>query len=82
MIDWTKPIETVPNERNPEPVPCQVGAHDQFGQGIFIRGDYFGCDGENMRDDDDESFPWFVGDDGDGYSCGIPVIVRNVEEKD
>ena len=24
MIDWTKPIETVPCDRNPVPVPCKV----------------------------------------------------------
>lgn len=24
MIDWTKPIETVPDALNPKPVPCEV----------------------------------------------------------
>ena len=26
MIDWGKPIETVPCRRNPEPVPCRLSA--------------------------------------------------------
>lgn len=43
MIDWTKPIETVPCERNPVPVPCYVieSHSDDAAVAVFINGPWF-----------------------------------------
>ncbi len=58
-IDWTKPIETVPCERNPNPVPCEfVGTTKEGNARYFIRGDWFGPHGQNQRDFESAKLPW------------------------
>lgn len=73
-IDWTKPIETVPCERNPNPVPCEfAGISDSGDAEYFIRGDWFARHGGNQIDSDGEDLPWT----DNGYH-NLPKI-RNVE---
>lgn len=67
-VDWTKPIETVPCERNPDPVPCEFAGMSGRTASYFIRGDWFGPQGQNQTDG-----PWHnVGSDF------LPQL-RNVE---
>lgn len=40
MIDWTLPVETVPNDRNPEPVACEVGFLEEDGIDVRFLGPY------------------------------------------
>lgn len=78
MIDWNKPIETVPCERNPDPVPCEFAGFDgDESAKVFIRGDWVSEGGTNRRDDADEHIPWFYDVSGhdDGYY--LPYL-RNV----
>lgn len=73
MIDWTKPIETVPDERNPAPVPCEV--IDPKGVIVCILGDWFDRGGVNNGDGQ----YWLFDYDGTIDNDWLPVI-RNVEE--
>lgn len=72
-IDWTKPIETVPCERNPNPVPCEFAGMYGGTASYFIRGDWFAPHGGNQIDPDDEGCPWYH----TGYD-NLPKL-RNVE---
>ena len=79
MVDWTKPIETVPDERNPNPVPCRV--LPEFSRrsdvAVYIDGPWVG-----KRSDDPShignDFWWYNHDDADATDW-LPKI-RNVEE--
>lgn len=77
MIDWTKPIETVPCERNPQPVPCEVARVHLWRVELFIRGDWICTDGENLFDPPEEYFGWDYELDGIPYDDEMPRI-RNV----
>jgi len=82
MIDWTKPIETVPDKRNPEPVPCEFkGKITCSDYEVYIRGDWYADETSNQRDDDDVQEGWFYGEDGDPHYDRLPLIrnVRNVK---
>lgn len=74
MIDWTQPIETVPDERNPKPVPCEKRNPYSAGFECFIYGAWVDFEGE-QRGDDVWSF------DHQGDSC-VPFLpnIRNVEQ--
>ena len=69
MIDWTKPIETVPCERNPKPVPCRLlhGFRDR----VIIEGFWVDKDGN-----DEQGWDWRVTKNGKFDS--IDGSVRNV----
>jgi hypothetical protein len=63
-IDWSKPIETVPCDRNLQPVPCELlegkAEFDLFR--VRILGEWFDADGEQNGPGD-----WL--NDGTGWSC-------------
>jgi len=77
MIDWTKPIETVPCERNPKPVPCQI---DRYGdgtiKGVLILNDWIDSDGIECSDD---PFAWRVFEETGKFKT-LKGSVRNVSE--
>ena len=75
MIDWTKPIETVPCERNPVPVPCEVGEVSGGMVELFIRGDWIDRYGRNLFDPPGEYNPW--GYDLDGTADDWMPLLRN-----
>lgn len=83
-IDWTKPIETVPCDRNPVPVPCEAYMVDVDGVlfGVYIKGHWFDVDGEN--EGCAGSFgPWaWVVDTLNGAFLTLDGAVRNVAESD
>lgn len=79
MIDWEKPIETVPDALNPQPVPCRrVPEHDPKGQmcyAVFIEGGWIATEGDD---------PNFLGNDfwwyeKDGETDSFLPRIRNVE---
>lgn len=73
-IDWSKPIETVPCERNPEPVPCHIRHHDWDGRHlIYINGPWI--DGDD-RDEGNDT--WYVEPDGEFVT--LRGRVRNVAQ--
>lgn len=76
MIDWTKPIETVPCERNPEPVPCEVARVRPDEVELFIRGDWIDKYGINLFDPPEEDRPWSY--DLDGTADDLMPHLRNV----
>lgn len=76
MIDWTKPIETVPCERNPEPVPCEVKGMHPYDVGVFIRGDWINPHGTNLLDPPEGTIPWAYELDGTANDW-MPTL-RNV----
>lgn len=58
-VDWAKPIETVPCDINPEPVPCEYAGIDEDGTvRFFIRGKWLSGRGEDRHDDEPEDEPW------------------------
>jgi len=69
MIDWKKPIETVPCERNPQPVPCRV----HLGAGVEICGRWYDKHGVDRCGDIAVTHP------GDGWFSILNGRVRNVE---
>jgi len=75
MIDWTKPIETVPCERNPVPVSCRY--NPQYA-GVALLGCWFDNDGENEGDDP----TWYWGINEDGTFVTLMGAVRNVQPSD
>lgn len=71
-IDWTKPIETVPCDRNPVPVPCEVRREDGQTAICKILGDWFDpTSGDNNGNDTWEFF------NGDPLVRWLPKL-RNV----
>lgn len=80
MIDWTKPIESVPDAINPIPVHCEYAGFDGGDHMAFIRGDWYDpCYHENRNDGKDRANPWYYGEDGDS-NCRFLPIIRNVGE--
>lgn len=78
MIDWSKPIETVPDERNPTPVVCEYNGVVSMGDyEVFIRGDWFYDENCNQRDFNDYD-PWHYDENGDPNYDRLPLI-RNTE---
>lgn len=77
MIDWTKPIETVPDERNPVPVPCEFDClcGDEGGADAYIVGDWFAQNGDNQGG---KYTAWSYDEEGDPHYSRLPFI-RNVE---
>lgn len=76
MIDWTKPIETVPCERNPDPVPCEFVKKFHCYVSLFLRGDWIDIEGRNLFDSPDEEVPWSY--DLDGTANDWMPTIRNV----
>jgi len=70
MIDWHKPIETVPDERNPAPVQCSYSNGH-----VFINGAWIDDDGE----DEGGGYPWIV-NLRSGTFATLAGAVRNVAE--
>lgn len=76
MIDWTKPIEAVPCERNPEPVPCEVKSMHPYDVDVFIRGDWHSVTAGNLNDGPGERIAWRY--DLDGTANDWMPHLRNV----
>jgi len=80
MIDWTKPIETVPCDRNPVPVPCEFVGFDENGDAMaFICGEWHDKAGLDLQNK--LGMAWFFDDEGDPHYAPLPFI-RNVEESE
>lgn len=71
MIDWNAPLETTPDTRNPEPVPCEV-VHSDHGYEVRINSDWFMSCGSNLGND-----VWWYRADGTTNTF-LPVL-RNVQ---
>lgn len=71
MIDFTKPIETVPCARNPVPVPCTFSNDFRWRPEVTIKGSWVDQDGE-----DEGNQIWSVDDEGRFLS--LDGCVRNV----
>ena len=71
MIDWNAPLETTPNKRNPEPVPCEV-VDSSCGYDVRINGSWFITDGYDAGND-----LWWFRDDGTSNHW-LPIL-RNVQ---
>lgn len=74
MIDWSKPIETVPCGRNESPVKCEVmsGLDHEGDREVEIRGEWEDSDGQN-----EGGGTWFVRPDGTFLS--LDGAVRNID---
>lgn len=72
-LDWRWPIETVPNEQNPIPVPCEFVEYD--GLICFkISGAWVSPSGVNRK-----GAYWYCGEGGDcQYGSELPFI-RSVQ---
>lgn len=85
-IDWTKPIETVPCDRNPVPVPCEFQGFNNDGDGdamVFIRGDWFAPrDGGNKRDRADATEGWYFHPETGSADVSFLPLIRNTAESD
>ena len=73
-LDWTKPLETVPDERNPNPIPCSVRHIEDDGSEatVNINGSWYNQNGTNNGDDF-----WWYNANGEQSDTYIPRI-RNV----
>lgn len=81
MIDWTKPLETVPDERNPTAVPCRIVVEqsDSHSYAVFIEGDWVGPSSDDPRFIGHD-FWWFGKDEnGESPESFLPAI-RNREQ--
>lgn len=77
MIDWSKPIETVPDALNPAPVPCYLTPeHDENAtRAVFINGGWRSspnCPPDHIGNDF-----WWYEEDGTTGASFLPVL-RNV----
>lgn len=72
QIDWTAPIETVPCERNPLPVPCEVTERSD-GRAVRVLGPWLDDDGTMGGGD---GYAWKV--TPDGTFRALDGAVRNV----
>lgn len=82
-VDWTKPIETVPNELNPVPVPCRLRDEDNHlpsSRSVEILGPWFDCkDSSGMVIGHDY---WWYKEDGSIDAVGDDwPLIRNVVEQ-
>lgn len=77
MIDWTKAIETVPDERNPEPVPCEFNCFYDGHEGadVYIVGNWFAENGDNQGG---KYTAWSFDSEGNPHYPRLPFI-RNAE---
>lgn len=51
MIDWTQPVETVPDDLNPLPIPCEVELGERNIVYLTLCGTYrFNGSGNNVTD--------------------------------
>lgn len=73
MIDWTKPIETVPCARNPKPVPCDVLIEEGI-HWVTLKGDLRINDKPHKND----GHKWGSSESGEIYATDIRI--RNVAE--
>ena len=69
MIDWTKPLETIPNKLNLNPIPCFARGSNR----VFINGPYIDGDKEDVGNDD-----WSCNEKGEFRA--ISGAIRNVIE--
>jgi len=75
-LDWTKPIETVPDVRNPVAMPCRVVGEIPHGEWkVHIIGKWF-PHGDSLN----TVYAWDYSPDGTSNSW-LPVL-RNVENCD
>ena len=85
MIDWTKPIETVPCAINPLPVPCEfVGFGYDGSARVRVLGDWFSSEDQHQWDnhrDEPDSPCWYANrETGNIQFSGHFIPLRNVAE--
>lgn len=74
-IDWNAPLETTPDARNPEPVPCVVVRTERKHQIVHICADWT-CATDGYQAGNTE---WWYADHENGVSNSWLPILRNVQ---
>jgi hypothetical protein len=75
IIDWSKPIETVPNAENPVPVPARKVGEDNIDHWVKLLAPWFYA-GEDMS----SRKHWFVNKGTNSPEVPWLPEFRNVEE--